>query len=55
LGCGVDTQDIAPWLEKQGAKITVLDEAKGDKFENLKNYDLIIRSPGVYRNRPEFK
>ncbi len=53
LGFGVDTQDIIPWLEKQGAKITILDEARGDKFENLDKYDLLVRSPGVYRYRKE--
>ncbi|MBI4100055.1 UDP-N-acetylmuramoyl-L-alanine--D-glutamate ligase [Candidatus Microgenomates bacterium] len=53
LGLGVDTQDIVPWLEKQGAKVTVLDEKKGDKFEGLEKFDLIVRSPGVYRFRPE--
>ena len=55
LGWGVDTQDVAPWLEKQGAKITILDESKGDKFENLDQYDLLVRSPGVYRYRKEFE
>lgn len=53
LGLGVDTQDVIPWLEKQGAQITILDEKKGDKFSGLEKYDLIIRSPGVYRYRPE--
>jgi UDP-N-acetylmuramoylalanine--D-glutamate ligase len=53
LGLGEDTKDCLPWLRKQGAKITVLDEAKGDKFENLSQFDLLIRSPGVYRWRPE--
>ncbi len=53
LGLGVDTQDVIPFLEKRGDEVTVLDEAKGDKFENLDQYDLIVRSPGVYRYRPE--
>ncbi|MDO8515162.1 MAG: UDP-N-acetylmuramoyl-L-alanine--D-glutamate ligase, partial [bacterium] len=55
LGLGVDTEDVVPWLEKQGAKITILDESRGNKFENLQNYDLIIRSPGVYRYRKELE
>lgn len=53
LGLGVDTQDVIPWLEKQRAEITILDESKGDKFENLDKYDLLVRSPGVYRYRDE--
>lgn len=53
LGWGVDTQDVEPWLREKGATVTILDEARGDKFENLDNYDLIIRSPGVYRYREE--
>lgn len=55
LGLGVDTQDVIPYLESQGAIVTVLDEAKGDKFENLDTYDLIIRTPGIYRYRDELK
>lgn len=53
LGWGLDTQDIGPYLEDQGAKVTVLDEKKGDKFAGLEQYDLIVRSPGVYRFRSE--
>lgn len=55
LGLGVDTEDVIPWLKKQGAEITILDEKKGDKFENLDKYDLLVRSPGVYRYRDELK
>ncbi len=53
LGWGVDTQDVAPWLKKQGAKIAILDESRGDKFDDLDKYDLLVRSPGVYRYREE--
>ena len=53
LGWGVDTQDVTPWLEKQGAKITVLDEGRGDKFGQLDKFDVLVRSPGVYRYRKE--
>ena len=53
LGWGVDSQDVEPWLKKQGAEITILDE-KERPFENLTKYDILVRSPGVYRYRPEF-
>lgn len=53
LGLGVDTQDVIPYLRDRGDKVTVLDEKNGDKFDNLDKYDLIVRSPGVYRYRPE--
>lgn len=53
LGWGVDTQDIFPWLTARGAKLTVLDEKKGDNFTSLEKFDVIIRSPGVYRFRNE--
>lgn len=53
LGFGIDTWDIIPYLEKRGDSVTILDEARGDKFDGLEKFDLIIRSPGVYRYRPE--
>lgn len=49
LGLGLDTQDVIPWLEKQGAKLTILAEPFGD----LTKFDVLVRSPGVYRYRPE--
>lgn len=49
----MDTQDVEPYLRKRGDEVTVLDEKNGDKFANLQRFDLIIRSPGVYRFRPE--
>jgi UDP-N-acetylmuramoylalanine--D-glutamate ligase len=54
LGWGMDTQDVEPWLREQGAKITILDEKKdGKPFGNLNGYDVLVRSPGVYRYRNE--
>jgi len=53
LGWGIDSQDVYPWLMAQGAEITVLDEKKdGKSFGDLSKYDVIVRSPGVYRYRP---
>jgi len=68
LGWGIDTQDVVPYLLKNGAQITVFDQAQNlntkytheinwllekDNFGDLSKFDLIIRSPGVYRYRPE--
>lgn len=55
LGLGEDTKDCLPWLEDQGAKITILDESKGDRFDKLDRFDLLVRSPGVYRYRKELE
>ncbi len=54
LGWGVDTQDVEPWLKEQGAEVTILDE-KEKPFGDLSKYDVLVRSPGVYRYRPELK
>ncbi len=54
LGYGVDNQDIEPWLTEQGAQITILDEKiNPDAFKNLNNFEVLIRTPGVYRKRKE--
>lgn len=69
LGWGVDTQDIVPWLLAQNHKVTVFDRSiqiDKDEWENqlewklgqedfgdLSHFDLIIRSPGVYRYKKE--
>ncbi len=55
LGAGTDTKDVIPYLEKEGALVTILDEKKGQDFYNLSSYDVIIRSPGVYRYRQEIE
>lgn len=53
LGWGIDSQDVYPWLVARGAEITVLDEKKdGKSFGDLSKYDILVRSPGVYRYRP---
>ena len=52
LGWGVDTQDVEPWLKSQEADVTVLDE-KDKPFGDLTKYDILVRSPGVYRYRSD--
>ncbi len=54
LGWGVDSRDVEPWLRKQGANVTILDE-KERPFGDLSKYDILVRSPGVYRYRPELE
>ena len=39
---------------KQGANVTILDE-KERPFGDLSKYDILVRSPGVYRYRPELE
>lgn len=54
LGLGVDAGDVETWLREQGAEITILDEKQDpNAFTNLRNFDALVRSPGVYRNRAE--
>jgi UDP-N-acetylmuramate dehydrogenase len=54
LGYGLEGQDAETYFKKQGAEITILDR-KFDKnyLKNLDRFDLIVRSPGVYRYLPE--
>ncbi|MBL7036508.1 UDP-N-acetylmuramoyl-L-alanine--D-glutamate ligase [Candidatus Microgenomates bacterium] len=54
LGHGIEGQDAEKFLKKQGALITVLDQ-KADKnyLKNLERFDMIVRSPGVYRYKKE--
>lgn len=54
LGYGIDASDVESWLREQGAHITILDEKQdANAFQNLRDFDVLVRSPGVYRNRPE--
>ncbi len=55
LGHGSDTKDVIPYLEKRGDLVTILDEKKGQNFYNLSSYDMLVRSPGVYRYRQEIE
>ncbi len=54
LGYGVDVQDVEAYLAERGALVTVLDEKhRPDAFSDLSSYDVLVRSPGVYRYRQE--
>ncbi len=54
LGYGIEGQDAESFLKKEGARVTVLDQKYDSGYlKNLGGYDIIIRSPGVYRYLPE--
>ena len=54
LGYGLEGRDAEKYVRSQGANITILDQ-KFDKnyLKNLDRFDIIVRSPGVYRYLPE--
>lgn len=54
LGYGIEGLDAEKFLKSQGAEITILDK-KFDKnyLSELHRFDIIVRSPGVYRFLPE--
>jgi len=54
LGYGIEGQDAEKFLLKQNAKITILDKKFDENYlKNLKSFDIIVRSAGVYRYLPE--
>ena len=54
IGHGVEGKDAQKFLESKGAKVTILDQKYGNNYlSNLKNYDILVRSPGVYPFKEE--
>ena len=54
LGYGIEGRDVKRFLEKQRADVEILD-VKFDKnyLRDLGRFNIVIRSPGVYRYLPE--
>jgi len=58
LGYGIEGQDAERYIKNQklNSKIKILDQKfDRDYLKNLDQYDLVIRSPGVYPGKPELK
>lgn len=54
IGYGLEGQDCEIFLKSKGAKVTILDQKDGDDYlSNLNNYDILVRSPGVYPFKKE--
>ena len=55
VGFGIEGKDAFNFLKKQGARVDVLDQKQGNKYlDNLSKYDIVVRSPGVYRYKEDF-
>lgn len=54
LGYGLEGQDAEKFFQAQGIQITILDQKfDPDYLKKLDQFDVIVRSPGVYRYLPE--
>ncbi len=54
LGYGIEGQDAEKFLKSQGADITILDKKDDANYlGGLSKFDIVVRSPGVYRFLPE--
>jgi UDP-N-acetylmuramoylalanine--D-glutamate ligase len=54
LGYGLEGQDAEKYFKGFGNEVKILDKKFDENYlENLKDFDIVVRSPGVYRYLPE--
>jgi UDP-N-acetylmuramoylalanine--D-glutamate ligase len=54
LGYGIEGMDAEKFFKSQGADVTILDQKFDENYlSELSKFDVIVRSPGVYRFIPE--
>jgi len=54
LGYGLEGQDAEKYFKNLGDEVTVLDKKFDENYlKNLNDFNIIVRSPGVYRYLPE--
>src|SRR3990172_6197208 len=54
LGYGIEGRDAEKFLKKREAEVTVLDKKFDENYlSDLASFDVVVRSPGVYRYLPE--
>jgi UDP-N-acetylmuramoylalanine--D-glutamate ligase len=54
IGYGIEGQDAEKFLKSKGATVTILDKKDNENYlDNLNEYQLIVRSPGVYPFKKE--
>lgn len=52
IGDGLEGQDAYNFLKSKGASVTILDQKYDEHYlDNLNQYNIIVRSPGVYPNK----
>jgi len=54
LGYGIEGQDVEKYLKSHGANVTILDKKFDENYlGHLKDFEIIVRSPGVRFDLPE--
>ena len=54
LGYGLEGQDAEKYFKDLGDEVTILDKKFDENYlKNLDDFNIVVRSPGVYRYLPE--
>lgn len=54
LGYGLEGVDAQKYFQNKGSEVTILDQKLDRNYlKNLDKFDLVVRSPGIYRFLPE--